>query len=325
MIRRKNFAFLLDRLGPIVSLVLVLLGIIWVMTLPRPSALVSVVSNSEIISLAVSNPDAGAFALKSARNALDGNCYASVFVKPNGGPDAPNEVRYQRFPDGALVVSVRGPALWDDADGMSHQSENIIVFRLSSADPECRSAEPVRLPAAGFLQIGAEPRNATDIDSVQPLLLHGQLLIFGRAITRIGPISLPSPPFAPGALYPVQIVELLPGSRLAGARTNNGGATSWWGHVDVDLQKPDSALVVRASTNADSLELFPPAPPPFSGAAGLAEGAPDRVSITLAAQISNDPNILWLVAAMAALLAILGLFDRLNPKPVRPYPVQEQD
>jgi hypothetical protein len=312
MITTKASSFFAKRWWPLASLGIALLAVVWVMTLPRPSSLVSVTSVSEIVTLSVANPDAGAFALKSARNAKDGACYASVFIKPNGGPNAPNDVRYQRLPDGALVVSVRGPTVWDDADGKSHDSHEIVVFRLSSADATCRSAERVRLPAAGLLQIGAEPRNATDVDSVQPILLQGALSIFGRAIERIGPITLPSLPFAPGALYPAQSVELLPGSRLAGARTNTGETTSWWGHVDADLQDPDNALVVRASTNADAIEVFPPTPPPLSSAAGSSEGAPDRLSITLAAQLSNDPNIVWIGAALAALLGILGFFDRIT-------------
>ena len=312
MIGKGTSSFFAKRWWPLASLGLAFLGVVWVMTLPRPSSLVSVTSISEIVSLDVANPDAGAFALKSARNAQNGTCHATVFVKPNGGPNAPNDVRYQRLPDGALVVSVRGPAIWDDADGTSQDSQDIVVFRLSSDDATCRSTEPVRLPAAGLLQIGAEPRNATDSDSVQPMLLQGQLSILGRAIERIGPIPLPSSPFAPGALYPAQSVELLPGSRLAGARSNTGEKTSWWGHVDADLEDHDSALVVRASTNADVIDVFPPTPPPLSSAAGASEGAPDRLSITLAAQLSNDPNIVWIGAALAALLAVLGLLDRIT-------------
>lgn len=306
MIRRA----LTGRLSSFASLFLVASLIVWIMSLPRPSSLVNIVATSEIVTLAVTNPDAGAFALRNAKNIADGRCHATVFVRPNGGPAAPNEVRYLRLPDGSLTVSVRGRAQWQDAEGAVHESTDLLVFVLSSAATACRSESLIRLTAAGAMQIGAEPTNAVDGDSIQPTLLGGEMAVFGRAIASLGPIPLPRPPFAPGAIYQADTIALLPGSRVGGGRTIDGRMTEWRGYVDADMGDANGALTVRAATNADAIDVYPPAPPPLMDQHPVKVGQPDRISITLAAQLARDPNILWLGAALAALLAMLNFLDR---------------
>jgi hypothetical protein len=73
--------------------------------------------------------------------------------------------------------------------------------------------------------------------------------------------------------------------------------------------KSDRGLIIEASANASAVEVVAPAPGILTGLTDSSDGSAtthvDVVSLTLAAQLTGDPNLRWLLAILTFILAIL--------------------
>lgn len=302
---RRALLRLLGREAPaaIVGLLAVGLAIVF-FTLPPPTTVLSATANSETLSVKVSNPQAAAFVLRGARDALSEACLPTIVVEP----DFDSEITYLRQLGGPLTLSVTGKSSWRTDTQQIGGSDELAIFRLDPLDETCKPDPIVRIPTNGVLEIGAEPVDVVDTGHVWSTLISGDIRVYGRALSAIGPLTLNFGPFAPDSLYLADSSPLPAGSRLTGAQDSNGAPARWWGFAQVDFRNAEKlGIDVEATTNARKVFLFAPAP------SAQAAAKPDMISLSTGARLAGDPNLRWvatLSTIMLAVVSLLGAFFR---------------
>lgn len=288
------------------------------LALPTPSTLVVVTAKSETASVVVAQREAGRIGLTAAYNDETGACLTGVEISPDQG----TKLTYTRIQRGPLYLGVAGSfALTSNETGLVKHNG---AFRLIVGDPArgCESAAGARLPANGIVEVGNE--GVVPVDTESAFLLEGKLTLLNRAIDKLyGIIPLDWGPFSANGLYPEQEVGIPAGARLANAKQRNGELARWWGFVDFDPES--TALDVRMSSNAISLELFGPTPAESSGSSSIPSdliGAPDIVAFSQGARLANDPNLRWLYGLAAFLALFFGLLQNIRK---RSEPKDEHD
>jgi hypothetical protein len=173
----------------------------------------------------------------------------------------------------------------------------------------CDGTAAERFPIHGVAEVGDELRPETQITEPSSApLIEGSVQVFGRTIDILS--------FGRdkrSRLYDVAELTIPPGSRVAEApRPREGSATParpsapWSGFALLD----DSALQVELTTEAKTLAIYRPG-------GGI---EPEVLSVDLFAQLTNDPNIIWLQAAGASLLIVVQmLFFALGGRRRSPY------
>jgi hypothetical protein len=296
-------------LAPVMVLSGLLVVTVTASCVSEPHTMVSATVNTEYASTRVVSPQDGAFRLAAAR--IDDTCVRDVFIEPATGA----VVALTRPAKGELVVDVIGDSAWHSPyhQNDARQTRERHLRLVVSNDCDCASGRSVRLPFKGLATIGADLQEVTsDFEKPQLALLSGQLAIYGRSI-----IDLNFGPFQARALYLSQTLPVPAGSRIAAARRDKpssaaagpaakyeGDISPWYGFVDADFDaEGSSGLTVEASTNARFVEIYPPAPFRIEGE--VHGSRPDVVSLSLAARLSGDPNLVWL---LGVLTVVGGLF-----------------
>ncbi len=281
-------------------------------TLPKPNVLVSADLTSETMTLIVSDPDENILRIPSA--SVTGETFASaclkdLYIRPNKG----TAVIYTRLKNGTLIITLGGPTDWRSKTREASSGEFLSL--TLSTEGECASNSRVRLPVAGNMTVGMVAEGASSNEDSEYYLLDGDLEIHGRAINKIFglPVNLFKflLPVDANKLYHAETFVVPPGSLLGSDRAR------WWGFADVDLNHETSAIRIKASSNARSLNLQSPAPY-LSGSGGAGTLKTDKISLTFGAQLGNDPNLRWFIALISMIFALLSLalqiFPRKKPK-----------
>jgi hypothetical protein len=234
----------------------------------------------------------------------------------------------RRSEQGPLVVEVLPNSNgiggeWTDGKG-SHTLRGGLVFRIGTVGGPCKARSTVvRIPIGGRVVLGEDFGPPARLDSPRPILLSGDIDIFGRA----------SPPFGvtlgirlPDSLYSGGSLKLPAGARLREC----DGNTSWWGFVETRFgsgDPGDRAMNVALTTSARQLALTTPGgaktrdnhAPVCKSTEGGAGEADDVVAVSTFARLFADPyvSILWtgMVAAFAVSQTIFAALS--IPPPVR--------
>lgn len=275
----------------------------------EPHTMVSATVVTEFARIHVVSPQDGAFRLAAA--SIDEQCVADVFVEPAAG----TIVDLTRPGKDELVIDVVGRSAWhgkhhrDDARQTQPRHLKLVVGN----GPDCPAGRSVRLPVKGLVTFGVDLQEVPeDFALPQLALLSGELAVYGRSI-----VDLNFGPFQARTLYLSQILPIPPGSRIAAARHKrpsasgadaaqhpDDGSTPWYGFADVHFwDDGPPGLAIEASTNARYVELYPPAP--FRVEGEVRGDRPDVVALSLAARLTGDPNLLWL---LGSLTVATGLF-----------------
>jgi hypothetical protein len=159
----------------------------------------------------------------------------------------------------------------------------------------CEGAVAERFPIHGIAEVGDELRPETQINEPSSApLLEGSLQVFGRTIDVM---SLGRDKRS--RLYDVAEMTIPPGSRVVEAPPQGVDksaearrtASPWSGFALID----DSALQVELTTEAQALAIYRPG-------GGI---EPEIFGVDLFAQLTNDPNVIWLQAVGACLLIMI--------------------
>lgn len=291
----------------VAALSFIVLGVLILLSLPKPNILVSADIRTETIETVVYNPSEAEFTLPRARLLYsdEAPCLEDVLVRPGQGAI----VVYTMELSEDWFAVVDGEVSWREATGAISQSSDGVAFMLSADDEHCSASGRLRLPVAGSLSVGLlVAGNQEGGDGLLPIL-EGTLTVYGRAIEQIlwgVPLTIFERvlPLEPGRLYYADKFVIPSGSRMETKEAR------WWGFVDVDLLPGMSSMWLHASTNASSVALFAPAPKRSKVVTGQSAFEADEVSLTLAARISNDPNLRWLFAIASFLLVVIGLVSQ---------------
>jgi hypothetical protein len=263
----------------------------------EPHTMVSATVNTEYARTRVLSPQDGSFRVASAR--VGEECVREVFVEPAAGA----VIGLTRPDKSELLIDVLGASAWhsphhkDNARQVQARHLRLAIDNRAG----CESGRFVRLPFKGIAMIGKDLQEvSSDFEQPQLALRSGQLAIYGRSILdwNLGP-------FQARALYLSQTMSVPAGSRIAAAyrdkpshaaATGHGDDNSspWYGFADVDFgEDGPPGLTIEASTNARFIEIYPPAP---FRVEGQVDGTrPDVVALSLAARLTGDPNVLWLM------------------------------
>lgn len=281
-----------------------LLGVLILVSLPKPNILVSADIRTETVETVVSNPSEAEFILPKAilLTSDHNSCLTNVRIRP--GQDA--TVVFTQELSGNWFAAVEGDLSWTDDNGPANTGVDGAVFLVSPAEGECTWTGRMRLPLAGSLAAGIlVAGNQEAAEGLLPIL-EGRLTVYGRATERVlwfVPLAAFGwlLPLEPGKLYYADTFEIPSGSRVEAPDTR------WWGFVDVNVHTEEPEMWLHASTNARSVDLFAPAPKQDRANARQSAFESDTVSLTLAARISGDPNLRWLFTIASFLLVLIGL------------------
>jgi hypothetical protein len=287
-----------------------------VLALPQPMTMVAASIRSETIRIEILNPDASSTTLPRARHVETGTCFSDITVRPDFGAI----VNYTRRIGSPLYISFTGGVSWHKENRLAGSSTHGAYFKLDPDDKDCLTEGNVRLPVNGMMMAGMDTSGNDGTEPSLPLL-SGELKVYGRAVDKLlGLLPLKSfgrlLPLEPYRLYLSESLTLPPGSRLGRAFTdqpeNDAGLARWSGFADANMTeagKSDRGLIIEASANASAVEVVAPAPGILTGLTDSSDGSAtthvDVVSLTLAAQLTGDPNLRWLLAILTFILAIL--------------------
>lgn len=165
----------------------------------------------------------------------------------------------------------------------------------------CSGTATKRLPINGAVEIGDELRPQTSLEEPSSApLIEGRVEIFGKTLDLAALLGGWLPGFGHlqdrrPRLYPAMEIGFPPGSRIWEADTPGQQAARqpWAGMVLIEPDTP--ALQVEVTTEATSLAIARPG--------GGTE--PEILRIGMFAQLTNDPNVLALQVALAAILALV--------------------
>lgn len=286
---------------------LILAGLMAAVSIDTPRTMVYFSGKTEIVTLTVVDPLRSLVQLPVAFDIEAGACRRDVSIQPAAG----SRLSYQRPRGGDLLVTVvaaMNTVLISDGIRTVLDTPMLLRFRASSQQCGCRATSRLRLPTNGYLTVGRlYGLQPAENEPVPPLMLGGKLLVYGRAISSLLWVPLTTAPFAPGALYSVEEIQLPGGSELRRAlkkETETGPTAeiaSWTGYADVNEADPSQALDIEATSNARVVELFLPSPRTLEGVSGA---EPDRVSLSLSSRLLGDPNLRWLALIVTVLAAL---------------------
>jgi hypothetical protein len=291
---------------------IVILVALW---LPEPETMVVANVRAETMAVSVADGDDASFRLNAATRDGGKTCLRDVKVRP----DPESTVTYTRRIGEPLIVGIQGGASYAAMNAPVQHSARLVVFALDTTEP-CRSAPAVRLPVVGVLMVGSAAIGGGDM--TQMPILSGNLDVYARATSKIGPIPLDwlngATSAATRGFFHVESLDVPAGARIGYTRTlrNRRGRSPWWGFADVNLaDRSERGMLVEASTSASELEILNPLPPSFRQAQVLPAGedAPDEppafdvISLKLGARLLGDPNLRWLFTLMTVIIALLSV------------------
>jgi hypothetical protein len=212
---------------------------------------------------------------------------------------AGTRVTYRRIANGPLRITL------DRADGKpvaeARGQDGPVSAELLKAgwlmiqeNADCRGEPPRRFPISGIAEIGDELRPETSMEEVSSApLIEGRVEIYGKTVD-LGLLTWDDR----SRIYPVTEISLPPGSRIAEADSVPPGRSRkvWSGMASV--HPDEDAIQVEATTEAEALAIFRPG-------AGVAA---EILRIGMFAQLTNDPNIVFLQIVAAVLLSLTQIF-----------------
>ncbi len=284
-------------------------------TLESPRTLLYFSGKTEIVELEVVDPQRSTLVLERAQDLNRERCAEALSITPAVG----SRLQYTRRGSRpvAIAMELGAGSIVREGDTSRRLAETQAL--LLSAGPTveaCSMPGPVRLPAHGFLRIGQLAGVLTD-DAAEPpaLLLQARLQVFGRAVSSLFGVPLSFAPFAPGALYAVQELQLPGGTQVGPAWSAAADGQSqdrravWTGFVDAGTGDSGQALDIQSTSNTREVAVFLPSPPAGGGAEAA---APDVVSLTLGARLLGDPNLRWLYGFVTVVVLLLTLREFLR-------------
>ncbi len=300
-------------------------------SLPIPSAMVSIESLTETIEIEVVDDEAARINLPIAWNDIELRCEKYLSLVPKSGAKA----QYSRAIGKPLYINLLGNWKVYSNGEFLHQSEEFLSYRIGGKEDECSSPSHIRLPANGKLTTGSENISAPSDETL--VSLENTLTIYGRSIDRfLFVFPLNWGPFKPNALYLVEELTLPGGSRVTNAKSTEQASSIWWGIVDISLTDPlGQAMLMKATTNSISVDVFSPSPSKTFGGSGRSSSrqgtaftqSPDQVSFSLGTRLLQDPNLRWLYAVTTLLIIVYQLsgsvLRRGSPQPPASHTPQQ--
>ncbi len=293
-----------DEYGPsrFVLILLLGLGLLGILSIPKPNVMVAASITTETLAMTVMSPEEARFRIPRAIALTDEGevCRENIFVQPKNGA----ELYFTKDVSGDVYISAQGGIDWRSHSGFN-QGSDWADFRLEEKG-DCAVGRPVRLPVAGTLVIGTVAAIAQSDDGPPSLLLDGQLEVYGRAVDRIfwiiGLDNIPVLPMEPDRLYLANTFTVPGGSELSSTDAQ------WWGFVDVEAGTAEKGMQLEASTNARTLILKAPAPRVANASNETGPLRGDVISLTLGAQLGNDPNVRWIFGLITFALFFVATF-----------------
>lgn len=297
------------RVSLIIVAILLALMIINIVTLPEQRVLIAGEMRVDTLATTIQNASESEYllpvALVSTGYGQRSMCTEEIVIRPESG----TTVFVTQELSGRLSIAFDGPIHWSTLGQPATGNDVPPTFVLSPTAATCLWSEAIRLPIAGTLDVGLEVSGLQE-PGTQVLALHSaKLSIFGRAIDRIFgfvPVEqiarfVPLP-LAANRLYPSGTFDVPAGSRLS------AGDERWWGYLDA---RPESerGVTLMVNTAANSVDVFVPVP----SNAGETAFEPEQVSLTLAARLAGDPNIVWLFGTFTAFAFFVGLILQFVP------------
>jgi hypothetical protein len=281
--------------------------VVAVVVLTTPSTLVAATLRTERVQFRVTSAESARMAFSFARTSPDDACREKVLVQPGRGA----LVTYTRPARSALEVYIEGPVIVQVGNGTQTAQTNLTVTVSGSGDCAADAEAGQRLPIVGSAaSFGGHPVPLRDAGDVPLRLLSGQLTVYGRAVSDLGPFSI-AVSGRRHALYVAGEIAVPGGTVIEEPRTatgeliDSGQSAIWTGFADVDLGKEGSTgMTVEAATNAGSVALFLPAPKVAGDP--TRSGEPETVSLSHMARLAGDPHLLMLYGVLGVLAAVLG-------------------
>jgi hypothetical protein len=285
------------------TLFFVITGLLVLTSLPRANVLVAANIASDTIETRIRNPSEAEFILPRALllGSAKDQCLDKVVVRP----DQDSLLVVTAETDGSVYIVIEGRSSWR-TETVSGSSDDGSAYLISASNPDCSWKGRARLPMAGSLAAGLlTAGNQESGEGLLPLT-QGELTIYGRATETIlwfVPLALLEPilPIEPGRLYLADTFTIPSGSRLESLDAR------WWGYIEMNISNGAANLSLNASTNADNIGLFAPAPRTSREPGDGTAFEPDTVSLTFATRLGNDPNLRWLFGTFSILIVLIGL------------------
>ena len=277
------------------------------LAVPEPETLVALSARTEIADLTPANEQSSAFVLHQFEMSVfraDDWAPPETVCKTSPTLIAPMaNAKITLLEDGGtLRLDVNGGAI------LTNSVEDIIIpentkLRLQIGTNACPTMRRVRLPLYGRLTVGEDIQYAADTDFDPKVLRSGELAVYGRSTGRFLGIPLQFGPFIPDVLYKVDDIELLPNSVIENARRTNSGdnyVAEWWGYAD--WTKNSGVIELNVASNATEITIMNPA---LRALDQEGSAVSDRLSLSLFARLTGDPNLRMLYGILAFFLLVL--------------------